>query len=125
MRRIDRVTLRNDLLQQIEVLLCEEGQVAVSEGNCITAAPVDLYESSVLDRNDDIVAAPGFFPVYQDAAAQGRALRAEDFERFVAFFQAQNRDIRATDDRGRTLLDIVRGHGKSEPFVAILEKAGG
>ena len=54
-----------------------------------------------------------------------RALRAEDFERFVAFFQAQNRDIRATDDRGRTLLDIVRGHGKSEPFVAILEKAGG
>ena len=52
-------------------------------------------------------------------------LRAEDFERFVAFFQAQNRDIRATDDRGRTLLDIVRGHGKSEPFVAILEKAGG
>jgi len=54
-----------------------------------------------------------------------RALRAEDFERFVAFFQAQNRDIRATDDRGRTLLDIVRGHGKSEPFAAILEKAGG
>ncbi|HBM22433.1 MAG TPA: hypothetical protein DD411_02540, partial [Alcanivorax sp.] len=54
-----------------------------------------------------------------------RALRVEDFERFVAFFQAQNRDIRATDDQGRTLLDIVRGHGKSEPFVAILEKAGG
>ncbi|MTI50378.1 MAG: hypothetical protein FH757_01980 [Alcanivorax sp.] len=54
-----------------------------------------------------------------------RALRAEDFERFVAFFQAQNRDIRATDDQGRTLLDIVRGHGRSEPFVAILEKAGG
>ena len=54
-----------------------------------------------------------------------RALRAEDFERFVAFFQAQNRDIRATDEQGRTLLDIVRGHGRSEPFVAILEKAGG
>lgn len=54
-----------------------------------------------------------------------RALRAEDFERFVAFFQARNRDIRATDDQGRTLLDIVRGHGRSEPFVAILEKAGG
>lgn len=54
-----------------------------------------------------------------------RALRVEDFERFVAFFQAQSRDIRATDDQGRTLLDIVRGHGKSEPFVAILEKAGG
>ena len=54
-----------------------------------------------------------------------RALRAEDFERFVAFFQAQNRDIRATDDQGRTLLKIVRGHGRSEPFVTILEKAGG
>ena len=53
-----------------------------------------------------------------------RALRAEDFERFVAFFQAQNRDIHATDEQGRTLLDIVRGHGRSEPFVAILEKAG-
>ncbi len=54
-----------------------------------------------------------------------RALRIEDFERFVAFFQAQGRDLRATDERGRTLLDIVRGHGKSEPFVAVLEKAGG
>ncbi|HEX5678405.1 MAG TPA: PA4642 family protein [Alcanivorax sp.] len=54
-----------------------------------------------------------------------RALRVEDFERFVAFFQARNRDIRATDEQGRTLLDIVRGHGKSEPFVTILEKAGG
>ncbi|MBM7334094.1 MAG: PA4642 family protein [Alcanivorax sp.] len=54
-----------------------------------------------------------------------RALRAEDFERFVAFFQEQGRDVRATDPEGRTLLEIVRGHGKSEPFVAILERAGG
>ncbi|MBL7250001.1 PA4642 family protein [Alloalcanivorax sp. C16-2] len=53
-----------------------------------------------------------------------RALRVEDFERFVAFFQEQGRDLRATDTQGRTLLDIVRGHGKSEPFVAILERAG-
>ncbi|WP_101676286.1 PA4642 family protein [Alloalcanivorax mobilis] len=53
-----------------------------------------------------------------------RAFRAEDFERFVAFFQEQGRDINATDPQGRTLLQIVRGHGKSKPFVAILERAG-
>lgn len=54
-----------------------------------------------------------------------RALRAEDFERFVTFFQQQNRDIKATDPQGRTLLEIVRGHGKSDEFVAILERAEG
>lgn len=54
-----------------------------------------------------------------------RALRAEDFERFVTFFQEQGRDLKATDSQGRTLLEIVRGHGKSDEFVAILERAGG
>jgi hypothetical protein len=54
-----------------------------------------------------------------------RALRAEDFERFVAFFQEQGHDIRATDPQGRTLLEIVHGHGKSGEFATILERAGG
>ena len=54
-----------------------------------------------------------------------RALRAEDFERFVTFFLEQGRDLRAGDSQGRTLLDVIRGHGKSDAFVAILERAGG
>lgn len=53
-----------------------------------------------------------------------RALRAEDFERFVAFFQQQGRDVNATDPQGRTLLEAIRDHGKSEEYRVILERAG-
>ncbi|KZX85536.1 hypothetical protein A3716_24010, partial [Alcanivorax sp. HI0011] len=31
-----------------------------------------------------------------------RALRAEDFERFIGFFQENGRDINARDPKGRT-----------------------
>lgn len=53
-----------------------------------------------------------------------RSLRIEDFERFLAFFSAQGRNLSATDPDGRTLAQIIAGHGSSGPFLKALEKAG-
>ena len=54
-----------------------------------------------------------------------RALRAEDFERFIAFFKAQGRDLNAQDPQGRTLLSHVEGHQKCEDYAKALRAAGG
>ncbi len=54
-----------------------------------------------------------------------RALRVEDFERFLVFFIEQGRDLRAQDDKGRTLIEVMRGHGKNDDYIAVLEQAGG
>ncbi|MCU5781536.1 hypothetical protein MA04_00836 [Alcanivorax balearicus MACL04] len=54
-----------------------------------------------------------------------RALRVEDFERFLVFFIEQGRDLRAQDDKGRTLIEVMHGHGKNDDYIAVLEQAGG
>ncbi|EKF73980.1 hypothetical protein A11A3_10756 [Alcanivorax hongdengensis A-11-3] len=53
-----------------------------------------------------------------------RALRAEDFARFVAFFQDQGRNIDACDPKGRTMLSIIEQHGRSENYARALREAG-
>lgn len=54
-----------------------------------------------------------------------RALRAEDFERFIAFFKEQGRDLNAQDPQGRTLLAHIDGHVKCEDYASALRAAGG
>ena len=76
LRTIDRVTLQNDLNQRLDVQLCLEGLVAAPDGPCAEVAPIDLYESAILDDHDAIDAAPGFFPRYQDGTGTGRGLDA-------------------------------------------------
>lgn len=48
-------------------------------------------------------------------------MRANDFERFIAFFREAGRDVHARNLQGQSLLDIVRTHAKATEFVAILE----
>lgn len=50
-------------------------------------------------------------------------MRPHDFERFVAFFLAADRDLDARNGAGLTLLDIVRTHPRSADFVKVLEAA--
>ncbi|MAZ45778.1 MAG: hypothetical protein CMD74_03610 [Gammaproteobacteria bacterium] len=52
-----------------------------------------------------------------------RSMRANDFERFIEYFQSAGRSVRATSNQGLTLLDIISGHAKSQSFRDILEKA--
>ncbi|BAP13622.1 MAG: aminopeptidase [Alcanivorax borkumensis] len=53
-----------------------------------------------------------------------RALRAEDFTRFLAFFKDQNRDLDARDPQGRTLLSLIDQHPKGAKYAQALRDAG-
>lgn len=53
-----------------------------------------------------------------------QSMRAEDFELFVGFFTAQNRDINATGRAGHTVLDIVKTHRHGVKYAEILQAAG-
>lgn len=53
-----------------------------------------------------------------------RGLRAQDFERFLAFFTAEGRNLRAMDARGRTLAEIVAGHANSTDYLSALRTVG-
>lgn len=51
-------------------------------------------------------------------------MRADDFEKFVAMFLEQGRNINARDPQGRTLLSYVSEHAKSVDYVDILRRNG-
>lgn len=53
-----------------------------------------------------------------------RAMRADDFERFVGFFVADGGDLNATDEAGETFLDHVSQHRKGADYARALEQAG-
>ncbi|MFP5382851.1 MAG: PA4642 family protein [Gammaproteobacteria bacterium] len=53
-----------------------------------------------------------------------RGLRAQDFERFLAFFIAEGRNPRATDARGRTMAEIMAGHANSADYLSALRAVG-
>ena len=45
-----------------------------------------------------------------------RSMRPEDFARFIDKFKARGGHVDALDNRGRTLLDVIATHAKSEPL---------
>ena len=49
-----------------------------------------------------------------------QSMRAGDFGRFLDFYVADGRDVRARDHKGRTLADVIAGHANSGPFVELL-----
>ncbi len=53
-----------------------------------------------------------------------QSMRPSDFELFVSFFVAEQRNLDATNRRGRSVLDIVRTHRHGAEYAAILEAAG-
>ncbi len=53
-----------------------------------------------------------------------QSMRASDFELFVGFFTAQQRNLAATNRRGQTVMDIVSTHRHGAEYAAILEAAG-
>ncbi len=53
-----------------------------------------------------------------------QSMRASDFEIFVRFFTAQNRDVNATNPEGQSVLSIVREHRHGAEFADILQAAG-
>ena len=53
-----------------------------------------------------------------------QSMRAEDFAKFVAFFVEDGRHLDATNPAGKTVLDIVSQHRRSDEYAEILKKAG-
>lgn len=54
-----------------------------------------------------------------------RAMRPEDFERFMAMFVAAGHDPAARNRAGETLREHIAGHRHGAPFTKILQAAGG
>ena len=50
-----------------------------------------------------------------------QSMRAADFDRFLGFYTAQGRDVRAKDGRGRTLAEAIAHHANAAPFVRLLD----
>ena len=53
-----------------------------------------------------------------------QSMRASDFELFLEFFTADQRDVNAQGKDGRTLLDIVSTHRHGVEYADILKAAG-
>ena len=53
-----------------------------------------------------------------------QSMRADDFELFVGFFIAEKRDINATGQDGRSVLDIVKTHRLGPDYIEVLVAAG-
>ncbi|MEP4485787.1 MAG: PA4642 family protein [Halioglobus sp.] len=53
-----------------------------------------------------------------------QSMRVEDFELFITFFSAEDRDLNAADRKGRTLLTIIDEHRHGVPYAAVLRDAG-
>ena len=50
-----------------------------------------------------------------------RSMRAEDFERFLHYFTAQGRDVRARNGDGVELAAFIAPHAGAGPYIALLE----
>ena len=53
-----------------------------------------------------------------------QSMRESDFEKFVGYFCAENRDINARNPHGETVLDIVSQHRNSTGYAGVLSAAG-
>ena len=53
-----------------------------------------------------------------------QSMRASDFKLFVSFFGAENRNLNATGQDGRTVLEIVSSHRHGVEYADILRASG-
>ena len=52
-----------------------------------------------------------------------RAMRIEDFQRFVEFFVADGHRLDARNEDGETFVDYVASHRHARDFIAVVERA--
>jgi len=63
-------------------------------------------------------------PDYHVLITAYEAMRAEDFERLIAFFVEAGRDLNAKDSQGETILDHVSRHKRMTAYADALRAAG-
>lgn len=65
----------------------------------------------------------GIDPDYNVLEKAYRSMRPEDFERLVAFFVAEGRNLHAPGPQGQSLLEVMRQHRKAAPYRQAIENA--
>lgn len=63
-------------------------------------------------------------PDFHDLLRAYRSLREDDFERFLAMFVSAGRDLNAPGLDGRSLLETLSEHRKSDGYAQALRSAG-
>ena len=53
-----------------------------------------------------------------------RAMRVDDFARFVRFFADAQHDLDAVNEGGQRIVDIIATHRHGKPFIEIMYAAG-
>lgn len=53
-----------------------------------------------------------------------RAMRVDDFARFVRFFIEDKHDPNAVNESGQTFVDVIATHRHGNPFAEIMSAAG-
>lgn len=67
----------------------------------------------------------GMDPDYHTLLRAYRSLRAPDFERFLAFFLAEGRNLNAPGPDGSTILATISAHQQGADYADVLTNAGG
>ena len=53
-----------------------------------------------------------------------RAMRVDDFARFIRFFVADHHDLNASNEHGQCFVEFISTHRHGEPFAEIMIVAG-
>ncbi|MCA9564443.1 MAG: hypothetical protein KC561_13195, partial [Myxococcales bacterium] len=109
---IDRFTLRNELLQRYEVLICEEGLYGEDDERACDPQPyeyIDLYEPAVLDTDTEISRDTESFPNYRSSGV-GRQLRAAEVNPLT-------RGCTTGDYNGNGVADLVEVQDDNPPVT--------
>lgn len=67
----------------------------------------------------------GIDPDYHTLLRAYRSLRAQDFERFLAFFLAEGRNLNAPGPDGNSILATISAHQQGADYAEVLTRAGG
>ncbi|HTK98853.1 MAG TPA: PA4642 family protein [Pseudomonadales bacterium] len=53
-----------------------------------------------------------------------RAMRIDDFARFIRFFIDDDHDLNATNELGQTFVEVIATHRHGQPFAEVMSAAG-
>ncbi len=53
-----------------------------------------------------------------------RAMRVDDFARFIRFFVEDRHDLDASNERGQRFVEVIASHRHGKPFAEIMCAAG-
>ena len=53
-----------------------------------------------------------------------RGLNEVDFERFITFFREDNLNINSTNREGKTILQVIKNHVRSQSYINSLKSGG-